>query len=256
MILALSLYVAILQRRVASRDKVIGKEAKEVAAALGGADVQIANQKALIAALSASNKDFVAGIQAKAPSAVPVVHFAAIATEVEPAQNVVLEHLKPVPVSVTQLAKPQVFRLDGVILRNANGKLELGQITMDELDPDTGRVLPKTFHLESKIQVSDSVANLGGNQSPVLHPRLVGGVDQHGFPLLGVELVNGERFGGILAHMNLSVFGVYDVKNKTASVGSSLMWRLWNSNVSLGPAVFWRPGHTTLGAAATIEITR
>jgi hypothetical protein len=252
-LLALSAYAAYLHQQVAKRDALASLQVAEQARQLGGLQVQLDSARKISDGLSADNAAFLARLQATSARVTPAVHAATTASVADTVLLGPAEKRFVIAPDLKTLQRRQSFHLDVLVVRNADGKIDIGRVSLAELDPDTKLPLKSEFALESVVQVEDRALNQRVGV-PVLHPRLIAGIDAHGFPLVGAEVVNLERFGGYLAHVNLSVFGAWDAGNKKALGGAALQWRLFNSNISLGPA-FLYPSKQ-ISAVATVELTR
>lgn len=252
-ILALSGYVLYLRGMISARDRTIAAAVSEVAIANGAIRVERATSAQIVNRLSDENAELLKQLKKVDTRVRPVAHVESVASIED---TVVLgpdEHrfrLVRVEGDLFAITRKQQFRLDVVILRNVDGS-RLGKLTFQELDPVTGAALDVTPQLESRFQFVEEPVERG-----VFHPRVVVGVESHGYPIAGLQVLNGERFGGLLAHTNLSIFGGYNISDKTPLGGAVIGYRPFNWNLSVGPAVFFGSGGVAYGGAVTLEVTR
>lgn len=153
------------------------------------------------------------------------------------------------------LERHEAYHLDLVVVTSANGESHVARVDLQEVDPVTGLVIPNSSS-SPKIVTDFQFVKEPPEAAPFFHPRAVAGfgVDGDGAQIgAGAELLNGEQFGGVLAHMNLSLLGTYNTSTKKVGGAAVLGFRPFDWNISFGPAYFFPGG---VGAAATIELTR
>lgn len=249
-VLGLSAYTLYLRHQIGEKDRAIAGEIERTALSLGAVTAKALSQAALTERLGKQNLELVQALKRIDKRVVPVVHVGAVASIED---TVVLgpdEHRFTLASDLKSIQRRQQFRLDLVIVQNVD-RTRLGKMTFEELDPVTGAVLPGTPALDMKMEVVNEIPDVG-----VVHPRAVAGIESHGYPIAGVQVLNGERFGGLVGHLNLSLFGGYNVKDRVPFGGAVLGYRPFNWNVSIGPAVFLGKAGVSYGAAAAIELTR
>lgn len=149
-----------------------------------------------------------------------------------------------------EFTRKQEFHLQAVVVESTTGAKVMTS-DFQELDPVTHE--PITDETPAVLTTSFSVVKKAPEVN-VFHPRLVAAIGYLGQVGLGVELLNFERFGGVMSHANLSVEALYDISTKKATGAATLGFRPFNWNLSVGPAYFF-PGNA-FGAAATLELTR
>jgi hypothetical protein len=247
--LALGIEIAILRHELAARDRTIEAAVAEKAAALGFAQAQLESEKRLTAKLTAGQKSDLAALKKVDARVKPVEH---AHTDVTISGTAPVGDgrftLSPDCLTVTRNER---FSLDLLVVKGVDGKARLAKSEFHELNPVTGIVIPGT---QAKLTTSLEYVEEEPAAPPFFHPRALAGVGYLGQVGAGVELLNGERLGGVWAHTNLSLLGLYNTQKHTVQGAAVLGFRPFDWNVSFGPAFFYPSGG--LGAAATIELTR
>jgi hypothetical protein len=147
----------------------------------------------------------------------------------------------------------QSYRYNAIFLTNPNGT-KVMRDEFVELDPMTGAAIPGTPpKLETSFTFTKDEPSV-----PALHLRMVGGVESHGNVLVGVQLVNLERYSTpVLRNLNLGALLAYDRRAVAGTAAGYVGYRLFNSNVSAG--LYYgasTAGGTVSGLLLTINITR
>lgn len=251
-IVSVGVYVQHLRGLIAKRDLAIAHEIETVAIQAGGFRVALDAERDIAARLTGQNRDFLRRLREVDARVAVAAH---IKSKIRVEDVVVLgpdEHRFVLAPDMKSLTRRQVFRLDVLILQGVNSENRVGHLTLEEIDPETGQALvpPSGFVVETNVQFAKDLPPAVA----IVHPRVVAGFESHGYPILGVEVLNLERVGGLWQHANLSVYGVYNTKENTISGGALLGWRPFNWNLSVGPAYFFPSGG--FGAALAVELTR
>ena len=153
--------------------------------------------------------------------------------------------------------RKQLFKLEAVFIRSADGKVRVSQSEFWEFDPETRAVIPSTgVDLKGEFQFFEEKAE--HKQVPIFHLRALAGVDHRLAPGVGVELLNLERTKkAFFEKATLSLMGFYDRKTSEGRGVAMLGYRLLNTNFVVGPYFgISTNGTTVVGAGAALQVTR
>jgi len=149
----------------------------------------------------------------------------------------------------------QAFRHDQFAVRAGDGKTVVQKSEFREFDPETGAEIPLTgVTIDSSLAVVDAPKAA----PPIIHPRLVAGIDIQGSPGAGLEIINLERtYWPGLKKLTISLIGYWDRKAGEGRGVAQVGYRVLNSNVTVGPyAGVSTSGALVFGAGAAIQVTR
>ncbi len=139
------------------------------------------------------------------------------------------------------------FKLEGVIVKGADGKTRYGKAALTEFDPVTGEALDGAgVKLDTALEVETEKA-----ESAPVGLRLVAAVTEKAAFGLGVNVVDWH-------HADISVIGTYDRVAKKADgavfVGYRVNFPGLDTNFAVGGT--YSPFTRHLGAAVTLQISR
>lgn len=148
----------------------------------------------------------------------------------------------------------QRFRYEAAVVTSADGSTKLLKDTFYELDPATGEVIPEA---KTRLETHFSFSKEPGSVTPMLHLRLIGGIDQTASPIIGAEIFNLESLTTpVLRNLQFGVMGGYDNRNSVGFFGGALEYRIFG-NVSIGGYYSVDThGAPRPGALLTVELTR
>lgn len=151
--------------------------------------------------------------------------------------------------------RKQLFEMDTLFIRSGDGKTRISKTEFRELDPETRAQIPTTgVDIKGNFTFADEVPP----KPPIIHPRLVVGVDHRLSFGAGVELLNLERTERpFIEKLSVSLLGYYDRKSNEGRAAAQLGYRILNSNITVGPYVgVSSSGGLVFGAGAAIQVTR
>lgn len=233
-------------------NRALGKRVEAEATRLGAARGELLSRDRLVEELRGENRKLVEALREVDDRVLPNLH-ASGTGRVEDRISLGPEERRFQVVdtgeSGYELRRAQAIGVDVVAIQNVDGT-RLGNITLTEYDPIDGHAL-------GTLDVQQTEFHFVRDQPDVrlFHPRAVVGINEHGYPMAGAEILNGERYGGLVSHLNLSVLGGWDTRDSKPFGGLVVAVRPGNLNLSIGPAV-WFDGKFKPGAAVTLELTR
>jgi hypothetical protein len=234
------------------------------AAAIGAVNAKLVTQTAAVAAVSAENQDFVKKLAA--------AYKQLKVSESIGSKVVVTEVIKTVPGAAAGeydlsynrgtfklpeglLNLTQSFSYSAVVALTPDGSGRILKDSFVELDPVTGLAIPgATSSLRTNFLFTK--ADLATPPS-VFHVKGVGGLSDAGF-VLGAQVLNLEKYSGFFARLTLGGHASYSEQSRDAGLAAMLGYRLFNTNLHVGPTygiIFGKPGGR-IGAAIVLEVTR
>jgi len=234
---------------------------------LGGIVGQLQSERAITKKLSQELQDFVAAMKKTVPKArIESRIGTTVRVEDTPAGAVVETPSGPsewrdeyhrfrLELPSGPFHRKQLFRVDTVVVRSPDGKSRVSKSAFKEYDPETETVIPSTgVTLEGNLDFVEEPKVA----PPIIHPRLVAGIDIQGSPGAGLEILNLERtYWPALKKLTVSLIGYWDRKAGEGRGVAQVGYRVLNSNVTVGPyAGVSTSGAFVVGAGAAIQVTR
>jgi len=239
---------------IAAREKAF----QETAQKLGAAVAQEKSAGQIAAELSDKNAALVAALKKAEKSSHVVEHTTdtvVIHDQVEAQQTSLTTWQDKwgrfkLDLSTSTFTRDQRFRLEGVIVEGPGGAKVRG-VNLVEIAPNTGEVIPNEgIQITSSFEVVKETPPVGA-----FHPRALAVLGSGGYGL-------GAQFFNFKDRFDLDAVAVYNPGTKSVKVGPVVAWRVklpfLDTNLAVGPSYLYdvKLGTWTLGAAATIELTR
>lgn len=255
-----------------ARGRAEGQAAAAIAKLMGGVVGKRKSEAAIVKTLSSTQKDFVKAVKKASPKAKVDSAITVTATiEDSPTGRVVETPGGPkewrddyhrfrlefpeTPDGPYTFHRRQSFRLPGVFVRTPDGKTQVANLELFELDPITKEVIPITgAELQAEFTFLDELPD----KPPIFKIRALAAVDHRAAFGAGVELLNFERTEKpVLEKVTVSVLGFWDRKTEEGRGVVLVGYRLLNTNFVVGPYVgVSTTGATVFGAGAALQLTR
>lgn len=229
-----------------------------LAAKLGAAVAQEKSASDIAAGLSEKNAALVAALKKAEKGSKVVQHDVSTVTIHDTVQAPVGPtswddpyHRFHLDLTTGVFTRDQKFRLEGVIVQGPDGSTKVRGVTVTELDPKMGTVVPNSgTQIETHFEVVKDSPPVS-----MFHPRVLAVIGSGGYGL-------GYQFMNFKDRFDLAAVALYAPASKAARLGPVLTWRVklpfLDTNLGIGPSYLYDTGkgNWSIGGVATIELTR